>query len=210
MAAYDVLSTTEARQILGVGSSDTSKDTIITRLVTTASRRLDEAIGPVIQRSVTAEEHDGGGCTIELQWGPVSAISSVTEYQGETALVITADTPGASATDGYLAERYKPDRSLLSGMLIRRISGYDSGWYAGRGNITVSYLAGRVASETQVEPRHKEAAGLILRNLWRPYENSVGSTGDYDVPVSSMPTFALPRAVVDLLAEEMQSPVGFG
>lgn len=210
MAAYDVLSTTEGKQILGVGLTDTSKDTTITRLITTASRRLDEAIGPVIQRSVTSEVHDGGCRAIELQWGPVSAISSVTEYQGETAVAVTAETLGTTPTDGYIAERYAPDRSLLSGMLIRRVSGYDRGWWHGRSNVAISYLAGRVASETQVEPRHKEAAGLILRNLWRPYENAVGSVNDYDVPVSSMPTFALPRAVVDLLEDEMQSSAGFG
>ncbi len=74
----------------------------------------------------------------------------------------------------------------------------------------VNYLAGRAASTTTVDPRHKEAAALMLRNLWRSYEISTGNRDQYDVPIQSFPTFAVPKAVRDLLSEEVQDPVGFG
>lgn len=207
---YDVITLAEARAALGFGASDTTRDTLIARVVTTASNRLDEAIGPVVKRTVTSEVHSGGSLTIELNHGPVSAVASVTEYQGTSATVVTAETAGTQPTDGFYAEQYAPDRSLMSGVLVRRVSGNDTCWYWGRGNIQVTYTAGRSESTGAVAARYKEAGVLILRNLWRPYENSVGQVDEYQTPVQTFPAFALPSAVKDLSREELQSSVGFG
>lgn len=206
--AYDVLTTTEGRLAVGLASTDTTRDATIERLVTTVSRRLDDLIGPVVQRVVTAEEAQGHGCHLELSQGPVTAISSVVEYQGTTAVTLTRETPGTEPTDGYKAARYAPDPSLMSGVLVRRSSGSTHYWWPG--SVVVTYTAGRVASTTSVDARHKEAAVLMLRNLWRSYENAVGGVDEFDTPTQSFPTFAVPNAVRDLLTEELQDPVGFG
>lgn len=207
---YDVLTTTEGRQICGFASTDTSRDSTIERLVTTVSRRLDDLIGPVVQRAVTGEEvHAGCSSWIELASGPVSAISSVVEYQGTTAVTLTAETPGVQPTEGYRADRYSPNPSLMSGLLVRRCSGSTRYWWP-EASVVVSYTAGRVASTTQVEARHKEAAALMLKNLFRSYEHSVGEVDEYATPAQSFPTFAVPNAVKDLLADELQSLDGFG
>lgn len=207
---YDVLTTTEAKQILSIATTDTSRDSTLERLVTAVSRRLDRLVGPVVVRSVTDEYADASGCSLELAYGPVTAISSVVEYQGTSSVTLTAETAGTQPTDGYAAERYKPSPGLLSGVLVRRCGGSDTYWWAGTGNVKVNYLAGRVSATTTVDPRHKEAAALMLRNLWRSYENTVGGVDQYDVPIQSFPTFAVPKAVRDLLSEEIQDPVGFG
>lgn len=206
----DVLTLAEARSILSFGASDTTLDTAIARVVTTVSRRLDTYIGPIVQRSVTSEIHDGRGTRIELGLGPISAISTVTEYQGNTATVLTAETPGVEPTDGYYAERYAPNPTLLSGVLVRRISGHDSCWQLGRGNVQVGYLAGRATATSTVDPIYKEAGALMLRNLWRSYQQSIGGVDEYDTPIQNFPTFTIPRAVVELLADEVQPTVGFG
>lgn len=207
---YDVLTTTEAKQILSVALTDSSKDSTIERLVTTVSRRLDTLVGPVVQRSVTSEAHDGGCTSIHLEMYPVSAVASVSEYRGTSGYAVTAETAGTQPTSGFYAERYKANRSLMSGVLVRRVSGSTDAWYPGFGNVLVTYTAGHAASTTTVDPRHKEAAELMLRNLWRSYENTVGGVDQYDVPIQSFPTFAVPKAVRDLLAEEIQDSVGFG
>lgn len=206
----DVLTFNEAILALSIGASDTTRTELVERVVTTASRRLDEAIGPVVHRTVTAEVHDGGGWAIELNHGPVSSIASITEYQGATSTVVTAESAGSQPNDGYYAERYAPNPSLFSGVIVRRTSGYDSAWPCGRGNVLVTYTAGRAATTGAVDRRYKEAAVLIVRNLWRTYENSIGQVDEYDVPAQNFPTFALPNAVKDLLREELQTSVGFG
>lgn len=209
MAATDVLTVTEAKQALSVGALDTTRQDDLVRLVSAASARLDEAIGPVVRRVVT-HRVDGGRHRLELPLGPVSAVSAVTEWQGTSAVSVSEETLGTAPSDGWAGERYDPDPTLLSGILVRRSGGANTCWYPGTGNIEVTYTAGRVASTTSVDPRHKEAAVLILRNLWRAYEMSTGRTDEYDVPSASFPTFALPRAVKDLLRREMQDQVGFG
>lgn len=209
MADTDVLSMTEAKQALGIGSVDTTRDGDLTRLISAASARLDEAIGPVVQRDVT-HLVDGGRPRLELPLGPVSAVSAVTEYQGTSAVTVTQETAGSFPSDGWVGERYDPDASLLSGVLVRRSGGSNTCWYPGTANISVEYTAGRVQATADVDPRHKEAAVLILRNLWRSYENSVGGVEEFDSPFQSYPTFALPNAVKDLLARELQTHVGFG
>ena len=104
------------------------------------------AVGPIITRAVTAEVHTGGRCTLELNHGPVTEVGSVTEYQGASSVVVTAETAGSEPTDGFYAERYAPNPSLLSGVLVRRYSGNDGVWWPGRGNIQITYTAGRSAT----------------------------------------------------------------
>lgn len=206
--SLDVLAIGEAKKILGRSLVDSSKDDTIERLITATSRRLDRLIGPVITRTVTSEVVYPHSCHLELAYGPVSSISSVVEYQGSTAVTVTAETPGTEPTEGYLPERYAPQPSLLSGILVRRSGGNTANWWPGA--VVVTYTAGRVASTTQVDARHKEAAALILKNLWRSYEVSTGGVDEYDVPTQSFPTFAVPNSVKELLADEIQTADGFG
>lgn len=207
---YDLLTLSEARAILDFGASDNTMDTQIASVVTTVSRRLDTYIGPVVQRSITSEVHSGGRGRIELGYGPVSTVGTVTEYQGTTAVVLTAETPGVEPTDGYYAERWAPNPALLSGVLVRRVSGQDTCWWSGRGNIQVTYTTGRSVSTGTVDSIYKEAAGLMLRNLWRSYQQSTARFDEFDTPMQNFPTFTIPKAVVELLADETQPMVGFG
>lgn len=206
----DVLTLSEARNMLSFDSTDTSLDTQLVRVITSVSRRLDTYVGPIVQRSVTSEVHSGGSTAIELGYGPISAVGTVTEYRGTTATVVTAESAGTQPTEGFYAERYKPNPALLSGVLVRRISGSPCHWYWGSGNILVTYTAGRSVSTGTVDAIYKEAAGLMVRNLWRSYQQSTGGFNEYDVPTQNFPTFTIPRAVVELLADEVQPMVGFG
>jgi hypothetical protein len=194
----DVLTDDEARAALSWGALDSSKDDLLAACVTAASRRLDVCVGPVVRRSVTSETCAPHGSVIELAYGPVTAVSSVTE--AGTAL---------AAGDWY-AEPYRPNPTLLSGVLVRRSGDFDHPWDCERGTVTVGYLAGRFASTTSVDPVYKQACGLILKNLWRSYEDNVGQVDDFTVPQQGLPGVAVPKVVRDLLPGEWQTTVGFG
>lgn len=209
MDTLDVVSLEEAKVALSIGSADDTAGADLARLITAVSRRLDDGIGPVVRRAAT-HRASGGRRILELPLGPVYSVTSVTEYQGTSAVTVTEETLGTSPSDGWAGERYDPDPTLYSGLLVRRSGGSDMCWYPGQGNVQVVYTAGRAADTSAVDARHKEAAILMLRNLWRSYETSVGGVDEYDVPVGSFPTFAVPRAVKELLAREWQTHVGFG
>lgn len=194
----DILSDAEGRKACSIGALDSSKADLLAIAITAASRRLDECVGPVVKRSITSETCSPHGSMVELSMGPVSAISSVTE-----------DGTALAAADWY-ALPYKPNPQLLSGVIVRRAGDYEYPWDCGLGTVTVGYLAGRFASTSSVEAKYKQGCALILKNLWRTYEDNVGQADEYDVPTISFPSVAVPKAVRDLLTEEWQTPAGFG
>jgi hypothetical protein len=214
MATNDLLTLAEAKGAVGYGANDTADDANLARVVTSVSEKLDELIGPTVIRSATDTLDGNGRNVIRTRFYPVSAFASVTEYQGTTAAVLTAQSAGTEPTDAYYPQPYAADPTLYSGRLERWTSGSRSAWWFGGGNVQVVYSPGRVASTALVPRRIKEGAILTLRNAWRPYEVTVGNLeangGEFAVPRVSFPSFAVPRAVRELLHDLVQPGVGFG
>lgn len=207
---YDVLTLDEAKSVVRISGTDNSLDTQLARVVTTVSRRLDDGIGPTIARLVTSERHSGGRHKIELYQCPVLSVSSVTEYQSTHAVNLTEETVGVEPTDGWYGERYKPQPSLYSGVIVRRLGGFNYGFWYGAGNVAVTYTAGRSTTVSLVDARIKEAAGVMLRNWWRSYEQSVGGFDEYQVPQQNFPTFGVPNAAMQILRDLWKPETGFG
>ncbi|SDP60757.1 hypothetical protein SAMN04487905_10625 [Actinopolyspora xinjiangensis] len=205
MATTDVLTLEEARQAVNVGGT-TQFDAELQARVTSVSQRLDELVGPVVQRSITGEQHHGGWGEVFLRFYPVSTVSSVTEYDGTTERVLTAETNTTKPTDGYLVGRYGPDPSLMSQRIYRRRNGSPERFAEGALNVVADYTAGRFADTASVAERYKIAASLMLQNLWRSQQSSAGEVGEFEVPQASFPTFAVPRAVREMLQGEIQQP----
>lgn len=200
--ALDVITVGEARVAAGYSAGDQSKDVRLQWLVTAVSLKLDELVGPVIQRTVT-ERHHGGFGQILLRRRPVTSISSIVEYRSGTATTLTAET--ISAQGDYLAELADDDSGLLSGMVYRRSGFTDTYWPAGRQNIVVTCLAGRFADITAAAgSRFAQAARLSVKANWAGELNGVQNVGEYDVPMASFPTVTIPKAAVDLLADQVQ------
>lgn len=208
MALLDVVNLDEAQSFLG-RKGPTGADRL-QLYITAVSRRLDDACGAIVQRAVT-ELLDGSGATQLWLRHPAAAFTSVTEYQGTTAVTLTRETPGTMPTAGYYADPHKPDPALFSGRLTRRASGVDYWWYgwAGRGNVSVVYTAGRYATTEAVAPHFKEAALVMLRNLVGADEPSVATTGQYDTPGGRFPTFAVPNFVRQMLRDEWRAVPGW-
>lgn len=206
MATLDVLTLAEAKAALNL-SGTTAHDAELPGWITAVSLRFDELIGPVVRRTVTAEKHNGGDQRIFLRNHPNTSITSITEYAGTVATVLTAETIASKPADAYLVEDYEPDPTLLSNIVWRRSSDADSSFPLGRKNVEVTYVAGRFADTASCDERAKKAAALMLINLWRSQQDSSGNVGEFDVPQNNFPTFAIPRAVRQMYDGEIQDPL---
>ena len=201
----DIIDLAYAKKVIRISDVDASENDLLASYITAASRLLDQHVGHTVAYTVTNELHGGVNSSgrgyrsvLVLRHRPVLTISSVS-------------TAGATlSTDGWMADRYDPDPTLMSGVIRRRAGGDDALWDYGRQNIAVTYTAGRVASATQVDARFQRACAIVLENLWRDREPSLEPMGEFDVPRQSFPTFALPTAVKQLLSEEMGQNRVFG
>ncbi|MCP3805377.1 hypothetical protein NLX83_39535 [Allokutzneria sp. A3M-2-11 16] len=205
MATLDVLTLSEAKLALNLTGTG-AHDVELAGFITASSLRLDELVGPVVRRQISAETHDGGAGQVFVRFFPVSLVASVTEYSGTTATVLTAETPGTQPADAYLTEPYSADVTLKGPALHRRSSGADARFPVGRGNVVITYTAGRAVDTAAVDQRFKLAASLILINLWRSQQDSSGGMGEFDIPNQIFPRFAVPNAVRELMHGEVQEP----
>ena len=195
---YDLLSLAEGKLAIGTSIAATDYDTSVASWITATSRLIDANCGPMVQRTVTNELHDGGNRTFRLSKAPCSSITTLTEYQGTTAVTCTAETPGVFPANSYLFD-------AASGYVLRRTSGSDGTWAPGRSNIVVTYVAGRFTSTSTVDARVKQAAAMCLRHLWAiQYGSGNSMFGEIDMPTPI--GFAIPNRVRELLASYWDVP----
>lgn len=161
----DIISTAEARIAINMDADNTEHTAEIEQFVTAISRRFDEVIGPVVNRTVT-EYHDGGVAAIWPRQTPVASVTTVKEWDGTTTTTLTADSWGtAGNTDGYLLEEsgsYAHDARIF-----RRSGGSNALYGTGQRSIELVYEAGRAADTTSVDKRIKAAVGMVLRRMWK-------------------------------------------
>jgi hypothetical protein len=203
VADLDVLTLDEAKAALNLGGS-TRYDAELPAWITAVSGLLDSRVGPVVQRDIEDEAHDGSYGVIWVDHWPVAEFTEVTEYAYTTATILTAETNITKPDAGYFAERYAPDPTLYSGRLWRRAGGSASYFAVGSGNVVVSYTAGRYADTEAVGERFKTAARLMLQNLWASQRPNLGEVGEFEAPQSLFPRFSIPNAAKELLAGEWQ------
>lgn len=197
MAASDILELSTAQDMLGVDGQ--VNGTMLATYVSSASALLDRLCGPVVERAVTDELHDGGAGTVRLHYPPVSSVSAVTEYAAGAATVLSEEDPDTLPVHGYLCDR-------KFGVLWRRRSGADSTFPAGRRNVKVSYTAGRFATTAAVDAKFRHACFQLLAHMWSG-EQAAGSAMFGGEPAwLPGPGFAVPNRVRELLADELIIP----
>lgn len=198
MATNDLLSAAEARAAVAIDTSDTSQDANLAIYNTAVSERLDELCGPVVQRTVTSELHNGGSYFIQLYNRPVASVTTATEYVGTTGTTLTAESNASKPSSAYMLE-------TRTGILRRRTDGGDTRFATGRQNIAITYVAGRYATTSAVGERFKLAAQIMLSHIWRVERGGGNQTFGEFVPSGS--SFAVPNRVLELLADELLEPV---
>lgn len=196
----DILTLVEAKAALNIGLGDNDYDLELEQVITAASRLVDDIAGPVVQRTVTTEAHTGYGDTVRLNLTPVSSVTTVAEYAGSVSTTLTAETTPGLAGAGYLLA----DGTTHGARLIRRSGGYDTYWTAGRSNVLVTYVAGRVASTAAVDPIFKAAAVAALNHLWQARGAGSGTA----VPGAEGPAFGAVPFSVDVLRKRLRAMLG--
>lgn len=205
----DVL--TEAEAKAAVSTLGAARDEVLAVLNTGVTRRLERLVGPIVQRAVANERHDGGAEVIILRRRPaVTASLVVVENRGTSPVALTVEAAATDPAHGLHAAPWDgldDDGALTAGRLYRVTSGCPTRFWPGSGNIVASYTAGRYENTGVVDPLFKAAARLMLKNLWRGDTPGVGQVGEYDVPAGNWPTYAVPNAVRDLITDELvESP----
>lgn len=216
--AVDVLTLTEAKQALRVNDSDTTNGALLAAAITGVSQALDEVCGPIMTRTITSERHDGGDYEITLHHFPVYSVTSVTDYNGTASQSLTEETVGTIPTAGYLLAPYQglQATNCYGPTITRRSGGWDYPFSAGRRNVAVTYVAGRFTTNNSttnggVAESFKAAARMTLENWWQQFNQGITSVGEYEVPASSFPRFAIPAAARQLLGGEVHDdPVRIG
>lgn len=202
----DVLEIGEGRSAVGLSSTDISQDAKLGPLITAVSRRLDILIGPIVQRTITNEAHDGGTSYIDLANSPIASVTSITEYAGTTGTALSLSANTTQPASGYLLKMNS--FGFYKGRVYRR-NGNTDGWFPqGMGNVLITYVAGRYADTSSVDARYKQAAAFTLANLFRREQrpaspNYAGPEAMSDVGHSAFPSFALPNAALELLIDEI-------
>ena len=100
MAATDVLTLEAAKEVCYRSAGDTRDDVLLAAMVTALSDRLDRACGPIVQRAVAGEAHDGGCGHIQLRLEPVASVTSIVEWHRGAQETLTAESNMAAG--GYL------------------------------------------------------------------------------------------------------------
>lgn len=197
--AWDVITVDQARAGLNLKPADAGVDSgELGRLVTVASRMIDDRCGPVVTRAATVEA-EGGGRFVWLP-GPVSAVGSVIEWP--SGITITEeDRDAPTANDWRLGDW---------GRLERRAGGAPAVWDT---EVTVEYTAGRFATTGDVDGRFVAACQMVVAHLWRAERGAGvqtwGATDGWSpggVTATGVPTFGMPRAVLDILGSEVRPP----
>lgn len=204
MAATDILTLAEARRGVNLGSS-TTHDAELGMFVTGITGRIDALCGPVVNRTITGERHDGGKLRIFLEESPAFSVTSVSEWLHTTETVLTAETDGTKPSQGYLLDHV----GNLS-FIWRRAGGSDTNFAEGRRNVVVTYVAGRFADTASVDDRFKLAAASILRRLWKREQSSWAQSPDFFGDPDDTRSLGFFRAVDpmvrELLADELKPP----
>ncbi len=201
MATLDILTDVEASQ--AASGVDTAYLVDLSRMVTAVSVRIDELVGPVVNRAVT-EYHDGGG-VIRPRQTPVSTVTTLKYWNGSTTTTYTADTWGqAGNANGYIIE--KSGSYPHDAIIYRRSSGSSVAWPDGHRCIELVYVAGRAATTALVDARYKECAAEVLRRLWDREASGWARAADPFGPDNVSGRFfkAFDYVVAEMLGDEMK------
>lgn len=210
----DVLSLANAKVAISMDAATVAHDVVLARHVTAISRIIDDACGPVVVRTVTAEVLDGGACTVLLRRRPVTSVSLVREVTSPGTIATRSAAAWGSATDGYYLPPWERDPTLKSGVVKRMGYGSPIPWTCGEDTVEVTYVAGRYATTAAVDARFADAAGAVLRRLWKreagSWAQSAALFEDAD-PQAGSGFFRVARPIIEeMLADEVQHrPLGF-
>lgn len=198
--SVDLISLSDLRDELNIRDADAVKDAKLRRWLRSATSLIENVTGPIRAHPQT-DVFDGGTASLVLSSRWVSSITSVVETRGTAGVTVPEQAWGTYPTaSGYLWDRETN--------ILRRV-GSGGGWAAGRGNVTVAYIAGLATIPDDIQL----ATAELIRHWYR--KNEVPSRGSGfsaapsdDAGMDRVGQYMLPNAVMELL-ERWQRPHGF-
>lgn len=181
---------------------DTQKTKYATEMATFISAVtpvVEDITGPVVSRQFD-EWYDGGSPIIVLDNTPVTQVTTVTETFGANVIrtLTLQQLDGQTPVDAY---GYTID--LVTGTLVRRVSGMSGPFARGRRNVHVVYTAGYGAATTNVPANIRLGALELIRVNWQPQQGGnrppMGVI-DPQVGDSMRLGFFVPNRVMELLS----------
>ncbi len=194
MATEDLVTVAEARAALRLGREDLALQPELERLITSATRLIDQHFGAMVVRTVTSELHNDPVVPyLHLRQGPISSVTSVS-------------VDGVALTSG----QYQVVQGGYQEMLCRVASYQPTLWLSRRlQGISVTYVAGRYATTSAVPAIVKDACMVQLRHLWRPTQHGVTSAdvNEYDTAAVAPTSAGLARGLKGMLGEFLRHGV---
>ncbi len=211
MADTDILTLAEGRAAVNLpdASEPNDLDIEVQGMITGITGRIDALCGPVVQRTVEDEAHDGGRDRVLLRKQHVAELTDVVEWSFGSA---TTHAVLTLANTGSGCRLYHGNQDVYAWVL--RLSGARSLAFAGGvGNVLVSYTAGRFATTAEVDERFKQTAAAVLRRLWKREQSTWSQSPDFfaevDNPAPAVGFFkAVDPMVCELLGDQLLPPVG--
>lgn len=191
----DVLTLNEAKAAVNIQTTNVDFDAELEQQVTAVSRMIDAACGPVVQRTITAELHDGNTTVIWPRYTPVASVTLVRSASGGTITTVTAVAFGGTG-DGY----------TLTGNRLTHSSGRWTG-----SQVELTYVAGRYATTAAVDARFKTCAASVLRRLWKRESGTWAQSSNFfettDTVQSGSGFFRVAKPIIDeMLLDELVLP----
>ena len=184
----------EAKSQLRLNTVDANRDTLLQAYIDAVTGPVETWCGAVQAATVTDERHYPEGSKLFLRSERVSAVTSVTEYQGAVAQLYTAiSNPATASSYTYIRE----------GAILTRLGsgGSPSCWGS---PVYVTYTAGFLTVPADINL----AARLIVQEWWETQRGSVPLPlqGGQDVDtLDGFQAFSLGR-VQELLGHRRHGP----
>jgi hypothetical protein len=201
LGAQQIVDLASVKAHLNIQPLDTSQDAELIGFILAASEVIRDMVGPIVPETHT-EYFDGGVMTVSVAWQPLLSVTSVYEYYGLSAFLLTEQPLGTQINAFGFTVDY------ITGQIIRRTFGGQAALFAvGDKNIKVTYSAGRAGTSYSV----RLGALEFIRHNWqmtqqgrlrRSRGSSAGDGGEMAVPIG----FAVPDRVVELLAPYRRPP----
>jgi hypothetical protein len=196
-----LLTLAETKLHLNIPAGNTTYDGELQGFIDAAQPVVEDLAGPVVQRTIVGETHDGGDTMIRTLYAPVISVQSLVEYVGTSAFTLTAQ-PLGSTTNNYGYEVV----DSIGGVIVRRGSaGVPIAFQAGQEGVVISYTAGYATLPANV----RLGALELVRHWWqrsqqggRPSFSGAGEGGDGGVSVGS---YLVPYFVAELLTSTPSS-----
>lgn len=163
--ATDLVSVDQVASELNWSADQQTKyATEIAPFISATTKVVERIVGAVVNRDID-EWLSGGSTMLKLSNAPVSSVTSVTEFNGATAVALTEEPLDGDTIDVY---GFTVDND--HGVLVRRITSIEAPWASGLYNVHVVYTAGRCADTASVPAEIERAALEIIRVNWQPQQ----------------------------------------